>query len=109
MISQGDPRTAQGVQGGPVTGSLIGTGEQYTPPPPPQRTVTPQGTGYPQVYPPGTENPPQLSPNDPRTIVMYPYKFADGRVMHFPTRLGDIEEQEKGDLTVTDLFKKLAS
>ena len=37
---------------------------------------------------------------------MYPYKFADGRTMHFPTRLSDIEQHEKGDLAVSDLLKR---
>ena len=122
--SQGNQGSTQGNQGSSATQSSIGTQGQYIPPPPPQSphqgtglpqsphqgTALPQkphqGTVYPQVYPPENGTPQQLPKDDPRTIVMYPYKFADGRVMHFPTRLGDIEQQESGDLTVTDLLKK---
>ena len=37
---------------------------------------------------------------------MHAYKFADGRTMYFPTKVGDIEQQEQGDLTVSDLLKR---
>ena len=36
-------------------------------------------------------SPEQLPDDDPRRIVMYPYKFADGKTMLYPTRVGDIE------------------
>jgi len=37
---------------------------------------------------------------------MHPYRFSDGRVMYYPTRLGDIEEQEERKISVSDLLQK---
>ena len=39
-------------------------------------------------------------------IVMHPYRFLNGQVMYYPTRLGDIEEQEDGKISVSDLLQK---
>ena len=60
-----------------------------TSPPSPSSSGTSLGTS------PGT-SPEQKPPvNDSENqIVMYLYRFMDGRVMYYPTRLADIEEQE---------------
>ena len=98
--SQGNQGTSQELQGGTVTHPPLGTSEQYVPPPPPTSRVpsppqrTPQGTGYPPQYPLGNPrgNPPPAAPPQNK-IVMHPYHFADGKVMYFPTKVGDISQQ----------------
>ena len=87
--SQGTSRKLQGNQGDWGNNIPIGNSVPNITPPVSRVPGSSPGIVYPEKPPQG--NPPEQLPQNPRNqIVMHPYKFQDGGVIDYPTRLAEI-------------------